>query len=699
MDFCTERHTCTEPSCEGNAGRLISALCDLVHQVRAVTFRFFFFNSHHSLILRAQVYITTSTALPSQLPLPHPLTFSMFVPHRRFYRSPLHVCALTLSPHTAPVVAPDGVVFESTSIFQLVRRTGLHPLSGRPLRPSDLVALNFSTDPSTGTYRCPIRFTPFDGSIKVIAVATTGRVYSSDVISRLNLHSAHMRDPIDGTPFAPTDLIVLYDPVVHTWTIPDITPHPCAKTLSISTPPQSSTVSLSSSHTSQPLQTIPVISFRRHMPKPTIFPQSVCRPPPRTYLVHPTNPPSFVHSAASLPKPSDPALLFSASAPCQQSASLPIPPSSSVSVSRLPSTSDPQHCFVPVSHHPTVPSTPRTSAILPTTPARRRHDSTANSAPPAKKPRHTFYPLLSHDISSPQAPGALNQADTIQPSSDSSGSANVLHQKRLAEHERKAVYKRIRKGRKGKGYVRVVTNVGHLNIELHCDKVPIACDNFLTLAERGYYDGLLWHKVVPGFIAQTGDPTGVGDAGDSAWGGFVKDEIRTSLMHDSPGIVSMANSGKDTNRSQWFVCFEAARHLDGAHTVFGKVVGGLFVLKKMETEAEMGNPLAVERVEVLVNPVRQIREQMQRSHSIPEKPLSLEAPMTTSLVGSHPSTVTEGPRSSSPFYNDEHGNQASGVASNLHGSVHGVATSPSSLSHILSLELQPTENRMNSMQS
>lgn len=177
--------------------------------------------------------------------------------------------------------------------------------------------------------------------------------------------------------------------------------------------------------------------------------------------------------------------------------------------------------------------------------------------------------------------------------------------------ERKLAYKRIRKGRKGKGYVHVVTNVGHLNIELHCDKVPMTCDNFLQLAERKYYDGLAWHTVIPGHLAQTGDPSGSGGGAEtSAWGGFVRDEIRTSLRHDSEGVVSMANMGRDTNRSQWFVTFSKAPQLDGRHTVFGKVVGGLSVLQKMEGEGETGNPLTIERIEVLVNPIRREREKM-----------------------------------------------------------------------------------------
>ena len=245
--------------------------------------------------------------------------------------------------------------------------------------------------------------------------------------------------------------------------------------------------------------------------------------------------------------------------------------------------------------------------------------------PPIKKPRLTALPPADAGSTSP-ASQPKPRRDQQQPHPPTHLSMTSFYERRKAEDQRKAVYKRIRKGRKGKGYVRVVTNIGHLNIELHCDKVPMTCDNFLTLAERKYYDGLLWHRVIPGFIAQTGDPTGKGDSGDSAWGGHIKDEIRTTLNHDAPGVVSMANSGRDTNRSQWFISFNAAHHLDGAHTVFGKVVGGLYVLKKMEDEAEMGHPLTVERVEVLVNPIRQIRETMSAANA---KPIPIPAPLSS----------------------------------------------------------------------
>ena len=240
----------------------------------------------------------------------------------------------------------------------------------------------------------------------------------------------------------------------------------------------------------------------------------------------------------------------------------------------------------------------------------------------------TIYHPLRHIWSTTSAASGLHSQSTSLPTGtpsrasrkrgkapDSASCTGSTSAKRprvgVVDAARREVYKRVRKGRKGKAYVRVVTNVGHLNIELHCDKTPLTCDNFLTLSERRYFDNVPFHRVVPRLFAQTGDPTGTGTGGASAWGGCVKDEIRSSLVHER-GSVSMANAGKDTNRSQWFICFDKVRHLDGAHTVFGNVVGGLFVLEKMEQEGENNGPLTVEKVEVLVNPIRQIREAMKK---------------------------------------------------------------------------------------
>ncbi|XP_072163471.1 RING-type E3 ubiquitin-protein ligase PPIL2-like [Diadema setosum] len=139
-------------------------------------------------------------------------------------------------------------------------------------------------------------------------------------------------------------------------------------------------------------------------------------------------------------------------------------------------------------------------------------------------------------------------------------------------------YERIKK----KGYVRMTTNKGMLNIELRCDLVPKTCENFLKLCANGYYKGTKFHRSIKNFMIQGGDPTGTGTGGESAWGGAFKDEFKSNLSHTGRGILSMANSGPDTNKSQFFITFRSCKYLDRKHTVFGSVVGGLETLVAME---------------------------------------------------------------------------------------------------------------------
>eukprot|EP00658_Telonema_sp_P-2_P046991 TRINITY_DN3541_c0_g1_i2.p1 TRINITY_DN3541_c0_g1~~TRINITY_DN3541_c0_g1_i2.p1 ORF type:complete len:577 (-),score=176.64 TRINITY_DN3541_c0_g1_i2:373-2103(-) len=146
---------------------------------------------------------------------------------------------------------------------------------------------------------------------------------------------------------------------------------------------------------------------------------------------------------------------------------------------------------------------------------------------------------------------------------------------------RDRIYRRVKK--KGtKGYARMKTTHGDLNIELHCDLAPLACDNWLQLAEADYYNETVFHRMIPDFMIQGGDPTGKGTGGMSVWGKPFKDEFHPKLSHTHRGILSMANKGSNTNKSQFFMTFKSAIHLDNLHTVFGRVVGGLATLNNME---------------------------------------------------------------------------------------------------------------------
>ncbi len=119
---------------------------------------------------------------------------------------------------------------------------------------------------------------------------------------------------------------------------------------------------------------------------------------------------------------------------------------------------------------------------------------------------------------------------------------------------------------------------GEIVVELFADRAPKTVNNFVCLARDKFYDGVTFHRVIPGFMAQGGDPTGSGTGGP---GYRFADEFHPSLRHDGPGILSMANAGPGTNGSQFFLTYDATPHLDNRHSVFGKVTKGLDVLRSI----------------------------------------------------------------------------------------------------------------------
>ena len=129
------------------------------------------------------------------------------------------------------------------------------------------------------------------------------------------------------------------------------------------------------------------------------------------------------------------------------------------------------------------------------------------------------------------------------------------------------------------------TDKGTMVIELFADKTPMTVNNFVFLSREGFYDGVIFHRVIGNFMAQGGDPTGTGRGGPGYKFG---DEFDASLKHDKRGILSMANAGPATNGSQFFITHGPTPHLNGKHTVFGQVVEGLDVLMSIP-ERDPGN--------------------------------------------------------------------------------------------------------------
>ena len=143
------------------------------------------------------------------------------------------------------------------------------------------------------------------------------------------------------------------------------------------------------------------------------------------------------------------------------------------------------------------------------------------------------------------------------------------------------------------------TSCGEVEIELLAKEAPQTVNSFVFLAREGFYDGLTFHRIIPGFMAQGGDPLGTGTGGP---GYQFEDEIVDSLVFDQPGLLAMANSGPGTNGSQFFITVAPAEHLNGLHTIFGRVVEGQDVVSEIESygtpEGQPTSTVYIEKVTI-----------------------------------------------------------------------------------------------------
>jgi len=126
------------------------------------------------------------------------------------------------------------------------------------------------------------------------------------------------------------------------------------------------------------------------------------------------------------------------------------------------------------------------------------------------------------------------------------------------------------------------TTQGKIEIQLYPKIAPKACENFTRLVQKGYYDGIIFHRAIKSFMIQTGDPTGTGTGGNSIWNQPFEDEVTASVTFERPGLVAMANAGPNTNGSQFFITTVPTPWLNLKHTIFGEVISGFEVVQRIE---------------------------------------------------------------------------------------------------------------------
>ena len=143
------------------------------------------------------------------------------------------------------------------------------------------------------------------------------------------------------------------------------------------------------------------------------------------------------------------------------------------------------------------------------------------------------------------------------------------------------------------------TNVGKIELKLFPKIAPKAVENFTTHVKEGYYNGIIFHRIIRGFMIQGGDPTGTGTGGESIWGKPFEDEFANNVVFDRPFLLAMANRGPNTNGSQFFITTVPTPHLNGGYTIFGEVISGQNVvlkLEKVDVDPYMNKPLFDQKI-------------------------------------------------------------------------------------------------------
>lgn len=380
-------------------------------------------------------------------------------------------------------------------MLPFLQKFGLDPYSGEKIQPSQLIKLNFSKN-SDGFFHCPVLFKVFNQNSHVVAIKTTGNVFSYEAVEQLNLKANHLFDLLNDKSFTKKDIIEIQNPLnLEKFNITDY--YYIKNNLTMKNDDEDkSTLRLINHETKETLKELSTAEENNFLKK--------------------------------------------------------------LADEQRPSTSGKADKF------------------------NSAHFSSGRAA--ASFTSTVMEPVMSVE-------------------------AAVLDEFVIR-------YPYIKK----KGYVRLVTNLGNLNLEMHCESVPRTCDNFMTLCKRGYYDGTTFHRMIKHFMVQGGDPTGTGRGGESIFGKPFEDEFNKLYSHEGRGILSMANSGPDTNKSQFYITFRSCKHLDNKHTVFGRLVGGLDILSKIENvptndKDKPTQPITILKAIVFVDPFKEAEELIQRERT------------------------------------------------------------------------------------
>nr|XP_027204347.1 RING-type E3 ubiquitin-protein ligase PPIL2-like [Dermatophagoides pteronyssinus] len=420
-----------------------------------------------------------------------------------FKRLPYDHCSLSLQPFRDPYCTNNGVIYDLTSIVPFIKKHGIDPCTGEKIELKQLIKLNFHKN-TENRHHCPVLFKVFNENTHIVAIKTTGNVFSYEAVEQLNLKTNHLFDLITDQPFTKKDIIEIQNPLdLKKFNINDF--YYVKNNLNVSDDNDEKsnlrTINPETRETLKELSTKEENEFLKNLSQEAQSSKSISKAKTDKFNAAHY---STGHAAASF-----------------------------------------------------------TSTVMPVV-------STVEAA-------------------------------------------------QMDQYEIR--YQFVKK----KGYVRLVTNFGNLNLELYCDKVPRTCDNFIQLCRRGYYDNCRFHRLIKNFMLQGGDPTGTGKGGESAFGKCFEDEFCKLYSHEGRGVLSMANNGPNTNKSQFFITFRSCKYLDNKHTIFGRLVGGMDVLNKIEsikTDAKTDRPLEdiiILKTMIFVDPYKEAEELIENERKQDEK--------------------------------------------------------------------------------
>ncbi|KDP32077.1 hypothetical protein JCGZ_12538 [Jatropha curcas] len=492
--------------------------------------------------------------------------------HTPFKRLPFYCCALTFTPFEFPVCTTDGSVFDIMHITPYIRKYGKHPVTGAPLKQEDLIPITFHKN-SEGEYHCPVLNKVFTEFTHIVAVKTTGNVFCYEAIKELNIKTKNWKELLTDEPFTKEDLITIQNPNVL-----------------------DSKVTLDFDHVKKGLK-IDDEELKKMSSDPT-------------YNINISGDIKQMLEELGTEKGRETALHGGGGNKAQKERAAAL---AAILAARSRIKEDSKSDSNGESKPPQAYSiVDAASAAV--------HGRSAAAAKAASGDK-TAARIAMH-MAGERAPVNAKMVKSRYTTGAASRSFTSTSFDPVTKNEFE--YIKVEKNPKKKGYVQLHTTHGDLNIELHCDITPRTCENFITLCEKGYYNGVAFHRSIRNFMIQGGDPTGTGRGGESIWGKPFKDELNSKLLHSGRGVVSMANSGPHTNGSQFFILYKSANHLNFKHTVFGGVVGGLTTLSAMEKVPVDDNDHPLEEIKinsvtVFVNPYAEPDEEDEQEKAKDEK--------------------------------------------------------------------------------